>query len=62
MVNLLLEFIYRLLVTMIVLVPSLTAIVVAFTIVYNKDFNGQRPKKSKHKKEEPKDNDPTIES
>ncbi|MDO5521477.1 MAG: hypothetical protein Q4G58_13380 [bacterium] len=59
MVNLLLEFIYRLLVTMIVLVPSLTAIVVAFTIVYNKDFNGQSPRKPKHKKEDPADNNDT---
>lgn len=51
MVNLMLEFLYRLIVTILVLVPSLTAIVVACTIIYDKDFRKNKVPTKEDKKE-----------
>lgn len=53
--HLILDFLYRLLVTLIVLVPSITAIVVACTIIYDKDF---RKNKVPDKKDSSKENPP----
>lgn len=60
MTSLIIEFIYRLIVTILILTPAITSIVVAFTIIYNKDFGPEKPphhrrtrRKSSNKPHEP---------
>ena len=48
------EFLYRLIVTLLVLIPSISAIVIACTIIYDKDFRKNNiPNKEDSSKKEP---------
>ncbi len=60
MPQIILEFLYRLIVTLLILTPSLTAIVVAFTIIYDRDFKKNKTQNEATEKQEEQEtyNDP----